>query len=172
MAFGIDDGISAAAASISLTQTFVEVVRKYRKDSDFDIELLIEQVRVEALKRIDQADSALAEFEELLEQKGVNPDKNLNQIIKETPFWNATEQWRLRKIRKSIQALSESVYDASDDISALVRCKQKTEKYGEAVIETGPRKHEFHQMMLNAPTLKQKIKILRNEMLRQKNLLM
>lgn len=171
MAFGIDDGIAAAAAAINLTSTMVDVVKKYRKDPNLDIELLIEQVRVEALKRIDQADSALADFETLLKQKGVDLNMDLDEVIASTSFFNAIEQMKLRRFRKSLQALSDGIYDAADDISALVRCKDQTRKFGEAVVETAPLKHMFLQSILNAKSLSQKISILRKELLRHKKML-
>jgi hypothetical protein len=62
MAFGIDDALMAAAAGISLTDTCVRTVKAYRKKGiHIDIELLIEEVRVTALQRIDEADLALAQ---------------------------------------------------------------------------------------------------------------
>jgi len=171
MAFGIDDGLATAAAAIDLTSTIVDVVNKYRKHPDRDIELLIEEVRVEALRRIDTADRALAEFEDMLKQKGVDPNKDLDEVIRATPFWKPFEQRRLRRIRKSIQSLSNSVYDASDDIAALVRCKDQTKRFSEAVVESLPRKHEFHHAMLKAKSLNEKIQILRSELRRHKDLL-
>jgi hypothetical protein len=171
MAFGIDDGLSAAAAAISLTSTVVEVVKKYRKHPDVSIELLIEQVRVEAIARINSADTALAEFEGMLKAKGIDPSKDLDEIIRKTPFWHPFEQRKLKHIRDEIQSLSNSVYDASDDISALVRCKDQTKEFGEAVVETIPQKHKFLTEILNAKSLKQKIEILRGELRRQKDVL-
>ena len=60
MAFGIDDALMTAAASINLTDTCVQTIKAYRKkDINLDIERLIEEVRVTALQRIDEADLSL-----------------------------------------------------------------------------------------------------------------
>ena len=67
MAFGIDDALMAAAAGISLTDTVVQTVQRYRKKGgQLDIELLIEEVRVTALERLNAADDALAQLEQTL----------------------------------------------------------------------------------------------------------
>ena len=59
MAFGIDDVLMTAAAGISLTDTVVRTIEAYRtKGIPLDIELLIEEVRITALQRIDEADEA------------------------------------------------------------------------------------------------------------------
>ena len=67
MAFGIDDALAAAAAAINLTDTVVETIKRCKREKkDQDLELLIEEIRITALKRIDDADLALVQFERLL----------------------------------------------------------------------------------------------------------
>src|ERR1043166_7383566 len=101
MAFGIDDALGAAAAGIKLTDTLVKTVQAYRqsKDKDKDIELLIDEVRITALQRIDSADRALRDLERTLSQKGVDLKRTLQDTIKGTGFWHPFEQHRLKRIR-------------------------------------------------------------------------
>jgi hypothetical protein len=114
MAFGIDDALSAATGGIKLTDTIVEIVKRYRKtDKDPDLELLVEEIRLTALRRIDEADLALAQFERTLIDAKVNIDKRLQDVIAETPFWRPFQQHR------PSQALPSAASQASSE-----RCRR------------------------------------------------
>src|SRR5215831_9939907 len=99
MAFGIDDALMTAAAGISLTDTVVKTIEGYKRAHQTkDLELLLEEVRVTALRRIDEADLALTQFERMLVQKNVDIDKRLSDVVAATPFWHPFEQHRLNQI--------------------------------------------------------------------------
>jgi len=169
MAFGIDDALSAAAAGISLTDTVVKTVNAYRKKGkELDIERLIEEVRVTALQRIDEADLALAQLERTLKEKGVDLEKTLQQVIDSTPFWHPFEEHKLKRIRRSFNALADATYGASDDIAALVRCRNQTTEMGIAVAESAKSKHKLLAELLDAKSVKEAIDLLRNELVRHK----
>jgi hypothetical protein len=173
MAFGIDDALAAAAAAINLTDTVVETIKRCRREKkDQDLELLIEEIRITALKRIDDADFALVQFERLIaESKKVDINKRIADVIADTPFWRPFQQYRLSQIQKNINALSDSIYSAGDDIAALLRCRGKVEDMGIAVVETAKRKHELHARLLHAKSLKEAIDLLRAELVRHKEAL-
>jgi hypothetical protein len=170
--FGIDDALMAAAAGISLTDTVVKTVQSYRqKGVELDMERLIEEVRITQLERIDEADRALAQFERTLLEKGVNLNETLEVAIKSTPMSRPFEGHRLKRYRKSFNALADAAYDAGDDIAALARCKGQTKEMGIAVVESAEVKHELHSRLLNAKSVKVAIDLLRAELLRQKEIL-
>lgn len=169
MALGIDDALAAAAASISLTDTCVEVVKKYRKKGQhLDIELLVESVRVVALERIDDADRALVSLERTLLEQKVNLARRLNDVIAETPPWRPFQAHRLKSIRRSFSALEAATYDATDDIAALVRCRDQTREMGEAIVESCRTKHNLNKRLLESASLKESIELLRSELARHK----
>ncbi len=172
MAFGIDDTLSAAAAGISLTDTVVKTVKAYKKKGgELDIERLIEEVRITALERIDEADRALVQFERTLVEKGVDLSKTLNEVIRSTPWWRPDEEHRLKRARRSFNALADATYSASDDIAALVRCRDQTKEMGIAVAESARTKHELHTRLLLADSVKEAIRMLRAELIRHKQAL-
>ncbi len=172
MAFGIDDAIGAAASGIDLVDTCVKIVKEYRKQKrDIDIERLIDQVRVTALERIDEADKALVRLERLLRDKGVRMDQTLQQAIQNAGFWHPIESFKLREIRNSFNKISDSVYSAVDDIAALVRCKRLTEPMGVAVVASAKEKHEMNKRVLESPAIGESISILREKLVQQKALL-
>jgi hypothetical protein len=169
MAFGIDDALMAAAAGISLTDTCVQTVKAYRKKGvHLDIETLIEEVRVTALRRIDEADMALAQLERTLVEKGVNLDRTLQEVISATSFWRPFEAHRLKRIRRSFNDLADATYSATDDIASLVRCRDQTSEMGAAVVESAKTKHELHSRLLGAKSVKEAIDLLRAELTRHK----
>jgi predicted urease superfamily metal-dependent hydrolase len=173
MAMGIDDVLAAAAAGISLTDTCVQTVKRYRESGvTLDIERLIEEVRITALLRIDEADLALAQFERTLKERDVDLRHTLQQAIEATGFWHPFEAHRLKRMRSSFNALSDAAYSATDDIASLVRCRGKTAEMGTAVVESSKRKHELHQDVLNAASIGEAIALLRAELDRQKHALM
>ncbi len=173
MAFGIDDALMTAAAGISLTDTVVQTVKRYRKKSgQLDIERLIEEVRITALERLDAADRALVQLERTLHEKGIKLDMTLQDVINSTPFWQPFEQHKLKRIRDNFNALADATYGASDDIAALVRCKDQTREMGNAVVESAKSKHELHSKLLNAKSVKEAIDTLRAELVRHKHALM
>ncbi|MGE0643840.1 MAG: hypothetical protein AB7P24_09225 [Nitrospira sp.] len=173
MAFGIDDVLTAAAAGISLTDTIVKTVRLYRRQGrHLDIERLIEEVRITALQRIDEAEGALAQFERTLQEKGVDLNRTLQEVINSTSIWQPFEQYRLKRYRTSFNALADAAYNAGDDIAALVRCRDQTREMGIAVVESAAAKQALHSQLLNAESTREAIALLRNELLRQKSLLM
>jgi hypothetical protein len=173
MAFGIDDALAAAAAGINLTDTCAKVVKAYRKKGvHLDIERLIEEVRVTALQRIDEADMALAQLERGLVEKDVKLDQTLQEVISATPFWHPFEAHRLKRIRRSFNRLADATYSAIDDIASLVRCHGRTTEMGAAVVESARAKHELHSQLLAAKSVKEAIGLLRSELARHKNLLM
>jgi len=142
MAFGIDDVLMTAAAAINLTDTCVQTIKAYRKKGiDLDIERLIEEVRITALERIDEADKALAQFERTLVEKDVNLDNTLQQAISATSFWHPFEAHRLKRFRRSFNTLADAIYSATDDIASLVRCRDQTSPMGVAVVASAKRKH-------------------------------
>lgn len=172
MAFGIDDALSAAAAGISLTDTVVKTVNAYRKRGvHLDIERLIEEVRITALQRLDEADLALTQLERTLREKGVKPEMTLQQAIETTPWWRPDEAHRLKRIRRSFNALADATYSATDDIASLVRCRDQTKEMGVAVVDSAKAKHELHARLLNAGSLQAAIDLLRNELVRHKDAL-
>jgi hypothetical protein len=165
MAFGIDDILMAAAAGISLTDTCVQTVKAYRKKGvPIDIELLIEEVRVTALQRINEADLALAQFERTLLEHKVDLNKTLQETIATTPFWNPFEAHRLKRIRKSFNMLADATYNATDDIASLVRCRDQTSPMGQAIVQSSKAKHDLHSRLLNAKSVKESIQLLRDEL--------
>jgi hypothetical protein len=172
MAFGIDDALGAAAAGIELANTIVETIQRNRgKGKDPDLELLIEEIRLTALTRIDDADRALVKFERMLVDTKVNIDKRITDVIAATPFWRPFEQHRLNQIHKNLNAFSDSLYSAGDDIAALLRCRGQSDSMGAAIVESAKQKHALQEGLLFAPSLRRQIQILREELVRQKNAL-
>ncbi len=150
----------------------IETVKRYRKKGgQLDIELLIEEVRVTALERLDAADRALAQLERTLHDKRIDPNMTLQDVIKSTPFWQPFEQHKLKRIRESFNALADATYSASDDIAALVRCKDQTKEMGIAIVDSAKSKHDLHSKLLNAKSVKEAIDTLRSELVRHKNAL-
>lgn len=173
MAFGIDDVLMTAAAGISLTDTCVQTIKAYRKKGiNLDIERLIEEVRITALQRIDEADLALVQLERTLVERGIDTGKTLQDVISGTSVWHPFESHRLKRIRSSFNALADATYSATDDIASLVRCRQQTSEIGAAVVESAKRKHELHIHLLNANSVRDAISLLRRELIAHKNALM
>jgi len=172
MAFGIDDAFMAAAAGISLTDTCVKTIQAYRKKGvALDIERLIEEVRITALQRIDDADMALVQLERTLGEREVDLGRTLQDTIAETPFWRPFESHRLKRIRASFNALADAAYGAADDIASLVRCRDQVSPMGAAIVDSGRAKHELHARLLSAVSVKEAIDLLRLELKRQKDVL-
>jgi hypothetical protein len=173
MAFGIDDVLSAAAAGINLTDQVVRIVKAYSKEKKpLDIELLIEEVRITALRRIDEADFALVQLERTLIERDVNLEKSLQEIIQETSFWKPFETFRLNRIRNAFNMLSDAAYNAVDDVASLVRCLDQTEDMGEEVATSAHFKHDFNQRLISSSSIRNSISLLRAELVRQKSSLM
>lgn len=172
MAFGIDDALTAAAAGISLTDTCVRTIDAYRKKGvALDIERLIEEVRITALQRIDDADMALGQLERTLDERGVDLGRTLQEAIALTPFWRPFESHRLKRIRQSFNSLADAAYSAADDIASLVRCREQTSAMGEAVVDSAKAKHDLHSNLLKAASVKEAIALLRTELRRQNDTL-
>lgn len=172
MAFGIDDALTAAAAGISLTDTVVKTIKSYQKKGDLlDIEQLIEEVRVTALVKLDEADRALVQLRRTLQEKKVDTSKTLREVIDATPWWRPDEEYRLKRIRQSFNALADATYDATDDISALARCRNQTKEMGIAVVDSARAKHELNRRLLEAKSVDAAIELLRTELTRHKQAL-
>jgi len=169
MAFGIDDALSLATGGIKITETVVETINRYRKSKlDYDLELLLEEVRVTALRRIDEADLALTQFERTIVEKKVDIDQRLRDVIAKTPFWQPFEQHRLSQIQKQFNQFSDRIYGAVDDIAALVRCRQETGEMGAAIVASAEMKHDLHAKVLGAKSLREAIELLRAQLKRHK----
>jgi hypothetical protein len=165
MAFGIDDALYTAAASISLADTIVQTVKRYRQHGvDYDFELLLGEVRNTALRKIDDADLALVQFERMLVERGVDVSMRVSDVIAKASFWNPVEQLRLRQIRKQLNEFSDAIYGAGDDIAALARCHERTREMGMSVVESTRSKHELHAKLLGARSLKEAIDLLRDRL--------
>lgn len=172
MAFGIDDALSAAAAGINLTDTCVKTIEAYRKKSErLDIELLIEEVRVTALRSIDDADVALVQMERTLVDKGVDTRRTLREVISHTSFWKPFEAYRMKKIRRSFNELADATYSAIDDIASLVRCSERTGPMGHAVVESAGAKEKLNARLRDSKSVQESIAILRKELRRHKDAL-
>jgi len=172
MALGIDDALAAAAAGISLTDTCVQIVKTYRNNkNDLDIELLIEEVRVTTLRRIDDADKALMQLRRTLLDREVSLEKPLLTTIKETPFWRPFEAHRLKNIKAAFDALADATYSATDDIASLIRCRGKPSQVGSAVVESAYRKRDLNSRLLAARSISEAIDLLLDELMSQKEAL-
>jgi hypothetical protein len=123
---------------------------------------------VTALKRVDEADLALNQFERTLMDKKIDLNRHLSDVIAETPFWQPFEQHRLRQIQKRFHEFSDSIYCACDDIAALVRCHKQTQDMGIAIVESTKAKHELSIALLNAPSLRCAIELLRSRLAEHK----
>jgi hypothetical protein len=137
-----------------------------------DIERLIEEVRITALQRIDEADLALAQLERTLAEKGVKMDRTLQEAISAKSFFSPFEAHRLKRIRRGFNALADATYSATDDIASLVRCRDETSEMGAAVVESAKAKHELHSRLLGAKSVSEAIGMLRAELTRHKTALM
>jgi hypothetical protein len=168
MAFGIDDALMAAAAGINLTETLVETIRRHKGNRNIDIERLIEEVRITALARLDDADLALTQFERTLVEKGVDLSKTLQEAINSTAWWLPFEQHRLKRFRQSFNVLADAAYMATDDVAALLRCRDQTGEMGKAVVESALTKHALSSDIINAHSVGDAIDRLRKELVRQK----
>jgi hypothetical protein len=169
MAFGIDDAITIAIGGIKLTETIVEIIKRYRHTKDdIDLGLLIKEIQMTALKRIDDADLALYQFERMLVERGVDIRQPLPDIINATPFWRPFEQHRLSQILKRFHQFSDSIASSIEDIAALVRCAGKTQEMGEAVVTSTKIKDELQAKLLSASSLKEAIDLLRKTLGEQK----
>jgi hypothetical protein len=135
------------------------------------IERLIEEVRVTALQRIDEADLALVQLERTLHDKDVI-DMTLQEAISATPFWRPFEAHRLKRIRSSFNALADAIYGAIDDIASLVRCRDQTSEMGAAVVDSAKTKQELSARLLEVKSVKDAIGLLRAELERHKKALM
>jgi hypothetical protein len=173
MAFGIDDALEAAAAGLKLSNTLVEIVNANRKekDSNSDLELLIEEVRITALQRINEADLSLKQLDDLLHDKGVDQNKTLSEVINKTSWFRWYEAHRLKRIRRSFNSLADAAYESCDDVAALVRCRDRTGTTGTAVAIASTSKHAFNSALLSAKSVKDAIALLRAELDRQKKAL-
>lgn len=169
MAFGIDDALEAAAAAIKITETLVETLKRYQNNKeDYDLKRLLEEVRLTVLSRIDDADLMLSQFERTLVERNIDIKRSLNEVIAATPFWKPFEQYRLRSTRRSFNNFSDSVYSAIDDIAALLRCRERTKEMGAAVVASSSIKHDLHEKILNASSLREAIALLRAQLARHK----
>ena len=172
MAVGLDDALTAAAAGVKLTDTIVKTIKSYRKQKkDIDIELLIEEVRVTALRRIDEADAALSQFERMLYERGIDCSGTMIDIVNSASWWNPFEQHRLKEIHRTFNQFSDSIYGATDDIAALLRCRNQTGEMGVSVVESAKEKEELSRALLNSPSLKASIHLLRNKLKEHKEAL-
>jgi hypothetical protein len=168
MAYGIDDVVTAVIGVVKLTDTIVTIVKKYReKKQSVDLEQLLQEVRVTALGRIDEADMALTRFERTLIEKHIDINKRLLDVIADTPFWQPFEQHRLTQVQKTFNALSDALYSAGDDIAALARCREQTGTMAEAVIKSAYAKHELAEKVLHS-SLRDSINLFRHKLVEHK----
>ena len=172
MAFGIDDALAAAAEGVKLTNTVVEITKRYRRQKiDLELDQLIREVGISAIKRIDDADLALNQFERMLLEKKIDIDQRLSDVISATPFWRPFEHHRMSQIQKQFHHFSDSIYCACDDITALVRCHKQTEEMGAAIVESATAKHELSIELMHAASLRSAISLLRSRLVDQKKAL-
>lgn len=165
MAFGIDDVVSALTGGMRITTTLVKTIERYKKEKkDYDLDMLIEEVRVTALGRIDDLDLALGKFEMMMREQKVDLDRNITDIMAEIPFWKPFQQHRLSQIHKTFSHFIDSIYSACDDIAALVRCQGRMQEMGIAVVESARAKHELLEKILDADSLKTSLDILRGQL--------
>jgi hypothetical protein len=146
----------------------VTILKKYReKKQSVDLEQLLQEVRVTALGRIDEADIALTRFERTLIEKHIDINKRLLDVIADTPFWQPFEQHRLTQVQKTFNALSDALYGAGDDIAALARCREQTGTMAEAVIKSAHAKHELAEKVLYS-SLRDSINLFRQKLVEHK----
>ncbi len=162
MAFGIDDFLGAAAGAVNLADTLVRTVQR-NKAKPGEVGHLIAEVRIEAVKRIDEAHEGLNQFERLLAEKG-DLRASLQTVIERTPFWNPVEAFQLWRAKRSLDAMANSLFKSSEDVNALVRCMRDTADTGTAVVEAARGKHEFNKRFLEAKSVGEKIQLLRGQL--------
>jgi glycyl-tRNA synthetase beta subunit len=172
MAFGIDDAISAAAAGVSLADTLVETIKKYKAEKkDYDLEQLIDAVRGTALSRLKEIDAALDEFEQMLKRREIDLSQTIEHVIGLTPFWKPFEQHRLAQIQRRFCEFLGAISASTDDIAALVRCHGQTSQMGMAVVNTVKTKRQFRDQVNNAKSMGEAFVRLRKEIDRQRVML-
>ena len=174
MAFGIDDLLATGAAGVNLSDTLVRVVRD-RSKSDLvrsgDLESLFAEVKIAAIKNIDEAHVAVNDLERTLREKGVDLDQPLLDAIGSTSFFRPFEAFRLRRAKRLFENLAEDAYRACDDIAAILRCSGDERIMGGAVVESSGVKREFQQMMFEASSqsIRSAIELLRDHLEKQKS---
>src|SRR5204862_6792970 len=129
--------------------------------------LLIEEVRITALQRIDDADESLTQLRRTLSERKVDLNKTLQETIAATSFWRPFEAHRLKRIRRSFNALADAAYSAVDDIASLVRCRDNTQPMGISVVDSAKTKHDLHSRLLHSKSINEAIDLLQDELTRQ-----
>lgn len=170
MAFGLDDIAHALIGAIRVFGTMAEVWKEYsnRRGTDFDVDRLLGEARNTMLKQIEDTDLALLRLEQTLKEKGTNIDRPLREIIRETSIWQPFESHKLSQIHKQFNHSIESIYSTIDDIEALVRCRQQTERFGSAVVAASRAKAELRQNLSKSGSFRAALEVLRKELTEQK----
>jgi hypothetical protein len=157
--------LKAVTTALNLTDTVVQTVRSYRNDADdLSFTLLIEQVRVETLKGLDEADRTLRDFERVLDDSGINMDMTLEDVIGLTPWWRPDQAYRLKRMRSTFNNLADAAYDASDDIAALARCRNYAGLTHAPAREHLDSARAFQQQLQDTTSLRGQIDLLRTKL--------
>lgn len=94
----------------------------------------------------------------------VDLTKRLSDVVANTPFWRPFEQYRLGEWHKRFNELSDSIYRATDGIAALLRCRERTQDMGMAVIDSMQTKQEWNAKLMYAGSVKEAIDLLRSKL--------
>jgi hypothetical protein len=162
MAFGIDDLLGTASATINLADTVVGVVQS-NESKPGELRLLIAEIGIEVIQQIDEMHDALNRFERLLKEKGTL-ERPLEEAIAETPFWKPVEAFRLRRANEKLTPMADSLFRSAEDIMALVRCAGDVQDTGRAIVGSAKSKNAFNKKFLNAESVAKKIHLLRGEL--------
>jgi hypothetical protein len=160
MAFGIDDVLMAAASAISLGDTLVKVV-KANSQKPGQIYALLAEVRVEAAKRLKDAQEALNQFERTLVEREINLDSRLADVVRRTPFFRPFEAYRLHCAKKALDQMGDCLFRSADDILALLRCSGDVGDAGQAIAQSAEVKNEFHRQFTHAGSVREQIDLVR-----------
>ncbi len=95
----------------------------------------------------------------------------IHDTIATTSFWRPFESHRLKRIRRSFNALADAAYSSIDYIASLVRCRENTQPMGNAVVDSAKTKQDLQLRLLHAKSINGAIDLLQDELTRQKKML-
>jgi hypothetical protein len=166
--YGVLELLSAATATATAADGLAKVAERYRKRQNTEIEALLSSIRTEAIARINEADIALEELDQALNQSSVDLSKPLTTAIRENRSWSPASWFYLRHLRWRLEGLTRSIGNSIDDIAALARCQGDTDDLMEAEIASFDAARTFRQSITSSTSVAQAIALLRAELRNQR----
>lgn len=140
--------ISGAAASLSLLDNLVKMIRNARREGlPLAMADIVARLPVDAFSIAGQIVNEINTLQQSFQDRHVNTDRTIAELEGDTGWWNSRQYRLVRNFEPTIRALSQRINALVEDFVALAHCSEQERLVSSSFTESLERREHIKQIV-------------------------